>query len=163
MAVRIAAVPPVTIIPGITHTAFVDDLGTIDASCALIANNPAANLLNLRTNDPISQVRTLSGRTSGTKLDLTKYSVFDYQMRRKAESLQYRKNQTGSSKKKQFAQISKAKGGSYYYSSKDLIQEISTDCSNLDVIIRPPTNSGVRDYKYPGYYYDVKVPYLPSL
>ncbi len=163
MAVRIAAVPPVTIIPGITHTVFVDDLGTIDASCALIVNDPDANLLNLRTNDPISQVQTLSGRTIGTRLELTKYSFFDYQMRRKSESLQYRKNQSGSSKKNQFAQISKAKGGSYYYSSKDLMQEINTDCSNLDVVIRPPTNSGVRDYKFPGYYYDVKVPYLPSL
>ena len=163
MAGRIAAVPPVTIIEGITHTAFVDNLGTIDASCALIANDPDANLLNLRTNDPVSQVRSLSGRTSGTKLDLTKYSFFDYQMRRKSESLQYRKNQTGNSKKKQFAQISKATGGSYYYSSQDLMQQINIDCSNLDVVIRPSTNSGVRDYKYPGYYYDVKVPYLPSL
>jgi hypothetical protein len=163
MAGRIAAVPPVTIIPGITHTSFVDNLGTIDASCALIANVPQANLLGLRTNDAISQVRSLSGRNTGTKLDFTRYSFFDYQMRRKSETLQYKKNQADNSKKKQFAQISKTKGGSYYYSSKDLTQRLYTDCPNLDVIIRPSTNSGVRDYKYPGYYYDVKVPYLPSL
>lgn len=165
MAVRIAPVPGIQfdIIDGITHTFFLDNSGNIDPSCNTIVNNPEGNLLGLRSNDAISQVRTLSGRTSGTKLDLTKYSVFDYQMRRKAESLQYRKNQTGVSKKKQFAQVSKSMGGSYYYSSKDLIQEISTDCSNLDVIIRPPTNSGVRDYKYPGYFYDVRIPYLSSL
>ena len=163
MAARIAPVPAVPVIDGITHTVFLDNAGNIDASCALFANSPDGNLLGLRSNDPISQVRTLSGRTNGTKLDLTKYSVFDYQMRRKAESLQYRKNQTSNSKKNQFAQISKAKGGSYYYSSKDLMQQINIDCSNLDVVIRPSTNSGVRDYKYPGYYYDVKVPYLPSL
>jgi hypothetical protein len=160
---RVAAVPPITIIPGITHTTYVDSAGTIDASCALIVNDPNANLLNIRSNDAISQVRTLNGRNSGTKLDLTKYSFFDYQMRRKSEALQYRKNQSTSSKKTQFAYISKAKGGSYYYSSKDLTQQISTDCPNLDVVIRPPTNSGVHDYKYPGYYYDAKVPYLPSL
>jgi len=160
---RVAAVPPITIIPGITHTTFVDDAGTIDASCALIVNDPAANLLNIRSNDPISQVRTLSGRNTGIKVDLTRYSFFDYQMRRKSESLQYRKNQSTSSKKQQFAQISNTKGGSYYYSNKDLIQSKFTDCSNLDVIIRPPTNSGVHDYKYPGYYYDRKIPYLPSL
>ena len=160
---RVAAVPPITIIPGITHTAFVDNAGTIDASCALIVNDPVANLLNIRSNDAVSQVRSLSGRNTGTKMDLTRYSFFDYQMRRKSETLQYRKNQSTNSKKTQFSYISKAKGGSYYYSSKDLTQRISTDCSNLDVVIRPPTNSGVHDYKYPGYYHDIKVPYLPSL
>jgi hypothetical protein len=152
-----------TIIPGITHTVFVDDLGNIDASCALFVNDPEINLLRLRSNDPISQIITLTGRTSGTKVDLTRYSFFDYQMRRKSETLQYKKNQSDSSKKKQYAQISKTKGGSYYYSSKDLNQRLYTDCPNSDVIIRPPTNSGVHDYKYPGYYYDVNVPYLPSL
>lgn len=152
-----------TIIPGITHTVFVDDLGNIDASCALFVNDPEINLLRLRSNDPISQIITLNGRTSGTKLDLTRYSFFDYQMRRKSETLQYKKNQSDTSKKKQYAQISKSKGGSYYYSSKDLSEKLYRDCPNSDVIIRPPTNSGVRDYKYPGYYYDVKIPYLPSL
>jgi hypothetical protein len=152
-----------TIIRGITHTTFVDNSGNIDASCNTIVNNPIANLLGLRSNDPISQVRTLNGRNTGTKLDFTRYSFFDYQMRRKSESLQYRKNQSDTSKKKQYAQISKTTRGSYYYSSQDLIQKMSTDCSNLDVIIRPPTNSGVHDYKYPGYYFDRKVPYLPSL
>ena len=152
-----------TLIPGITHTAFVDDQSTIDASCALIVNNPDTNLLRLRTNDATSQVRTLNGRNTGTKVDLTRYSFFDYQMRRKSESLQYKNNQSDDSKKKQYAQISKTKGGSYYYSSKDLTQRVYTNCPNLDVIIRPPTNSGVRDYKYPGFYFDRKVPYLPSL
>jgi len=152
-----------TIIPGITHTVFVDNLGNIDASCALIVNDPDVNLLRLRSNNPLSQVITLNGRTSGTKVELTRYSFFDYQMRRKAESLQYRKNQSDSSKKKQFAQISKFTSGSYYYSSNDFTQRLYTDFLELDVIIRPPTNSGVRDYKYPGYYFDRRVPYLPSL
>ena len=152
-----------TIIPGITHTALVDNLGNIDASCNVIVNDPVSNLLRLRSNDPISQVITLIGRTNGTKVDLTRYSFFDYQMRRKSETLQYKKNQSDISKKKQYAQISKTTRGSYYYSSRDLTQGLNRDCPNLDVIIRPPTNSGVHDYKYPGYYYDVKVPYLPSL
>ena len=152
-----------TIIPGITHTVLVDNLGNIDASCNIIVNDPESNLLRLRSNDPISQITTLIGRTNGTKVDLTRYSFFDYQMRRKSETLQYKKNQTDNSKKKQYAQISKTKGGSYYYSSRDLTQGLNRDCPNLDVIIRPPTNSGVHDYKYPGYYYDVKVPYLSSL
>jgi hypothetical protein len=166
MAARIAPVPAVPIINGITHTVFLDDAGNIDASCALFANSPEGNLLGLRSNDPISQVRSLNGRTTGTKVDLTRYSFFDYQMRRKSESLQYRKNQSDTSIKKQYSQISKTKSGSYYYSNKDLIQKLNKECPNLDdldVVIRPPTNSGVRDYKYPGYYFDRKVPYLPSL
>jgi len=163
MAARIAPVPAVPVIDGITHTVFLDNAGNIDASCALFANSPDGNLLGLRSNDPISQVRTLNGRTSGTRVDLTRYSFFSYQMRRKSESLQYRKNQSENSKKTQFARISKTPTGSYYYSSKDLSQSSNRDCPNLDGIIRPPTNSGVHDYKYPGYYHDRKVPYLPSL
>ena len=162
MAARIAAVPPVTVIPGITHTVFVDDAGTVDASCALIVNVPGANLLDLRSMDNTTQVRSISGRLSGTRLDLSRFSVFDYQMRRKAETLQYRKNQTGFSKKKQYSQISNIGG---LYSEQVLTRIVNTNCSiiDIDAIIRPPTNSGVYDYKYPGYYYDKSVPYLPSL
>lgn len=165
MATRIAPVPGIQfdIIDGITHTVFLDNSGNIDPSCNTIVNNPLGNLLRLRSNDPISQVRILNGRTIGTRVDLTRYSFFDYQMRRKSESLQYRKNQSDNSKKTQFAQISKTKGGSYFYSSKDLTQDLNRECPNLDVINRPPTNSGVRDYKYPGYYFDRRIPYLPSL
>jgi hypothetical protein len=162
MAARIAAVPPVTVIPGITHTVFVDDAGTVDVSCALIVNIPGANLLNLRSMNNVNQVRSISGRLSGTKLDLTRYSEFDYQMRRKAETLQYRKNQTGFSKKKQYSRISNIGG---LYSEQVLTRVVNTKCSiiDTDAIVRPPTNSGVYDYKYPGYYYDKSVPYLPSL
>ena len=163
---RVAAVPPVIIVPGITHTFLVDDLGTLDASCAEIVNDPNNNLLNLRVMDPTSRITTLNGRLTGTKVDLTKFSFFDYQMRRKAESLQYRKNQSYLSKKQQYSKITKSTSGSYYYSSKDITQLLNSqnlNCPNLDVIVRVPTNSGVHDYKYPGYYYDANVPYLPSL
>lgn len=165
MATRIPAVPAFTPISGITHTVFVDNSGNIDASCALFVNVQDANLLELRRMDPTSEVRTLQGRLTGSKLDLTKHTFFDYQMRRKAESLQYKKNQLGISKKQQTAQISKTRSGSYYYSSRDLTQSLQNNlnCPNLDVIIRPPTNSGINDNKYPGYYYDITVPYLSSL
>ena len=160
---RIAAVPPITVIPGITHTVFVDNAGTVDASCALIVNVPGANLLNLRSMNNTNQVTSINSRTIGTRLDLSRFSVFDYQMRRKAETLQYRKNQTGFSKKKQYSQISNIGG---LYSEQVLTRIVSNlNCSiiDIDVVVRPPTNSGVHDYKYPGYYYDKSVPYLPSL
>ena len=76
-----AAVP---VVPGITHTVFVDDLGAIDISCVGIVDVPGASLIGLRQMDPTSRITSLNGRTSGTKLDLTKFSVFQYKMRRKA-------------------------------------------------------------------------------
>ena len=156
------------VVPGITHTVFVDDLGVTNPSCVGIVDVPGASLLNLRSMPAQSQIFSLNGRTIGNKLDLTKFTLLDYQMRRKAEILKYKKNQSNPSlsKKLQYAKASTATGGSYYSSSKDLIAKINnnlTNCSNLDKIVRPPTNSGVHDYKYPGYFYNVSVPYLPNL
>jgi hypothetical protein len=158
---------PIEVTAGITHTVFVDDLGNLlNASCAEYVNAPGASLLKLRQMAPISQIISLAGRTPINRLDLTQVTLFDYEMRRKAETLQHKKNQSGFSKKKQYADISKTKSGSYFFSSsRDLNQRIinNLDCPSLDKIIRPPTNSGIRDYKYPGYYYDVDVPYYPKL
>jgi len=156
------------VVPGITHTVFVDDLGVTNPSCVGIVDVPGASLLNLRSMPPQSQILSLNGRISGMKLDLTEFSLLDYQMRRKAEILQHKKNQTNPSvsKKLQYAKASNATGGSYYYSNKDLITKLNnnlSNCSNLDKIVRPPTNSGIHDYKYPGYFYNVSVPYLPNL
>jgi hypothetical protein len=157
----------ITIIPGITHTSLVDNSGNIDASCNLIVNDPIANLLKLRTMNQRSQIISLNGRAIGQRLDLTKFSFNDYQMRRKAETLQYRKNQTGFSKKQQYSKISNIGG---QYSNQYLNRLVNPDLTkckdpvpNLDIITRPPPNSGVHDYKFPGYYYDARIPYLNSL
>jgi hypothetical protein len=110
-------------------------------------------------------VTTLIGRSSGYTVPIGKFSFEDYTMRRKAEVLQYKKNKTPLSSKQQFAKIATTKSGSYYYSSQDLTQNINRglNCPNLDVIPRPPTNSGIHDFKFPGYYYDEYVNYLPQL
>jgi len=161
-----AAIFPIQVREGITHTVFVDDLGNLlNVSCADFVNVPGASLIQLRQMKPESQITEINGRLTGNKLNFTTNTLFDFEMRRKAETLQHKKNQSGFSKKKQFAQISKTVSGSYYYSSKDLTQRLvnQLDCPSLDTIIRPPTNSGIHDYKYPGYYYDVSVPYLPNL
>ena len=155
----------IPVVPGITHTFLVDDLGVTDPSCVGIVDIAGASLLNLRTMNPESQITTLNGRLIGTRVDLTRFSFFDYTMRRKAETLQYRKNQAPLSKKQQYASVSHTKNGSFYYSSRDVTQNLVNrlNCPNLNVIVRPPTNSGINDYKYPGYYYDVNVPYFPKL
>jgi len=158
---------PIEVTAGITHTVFVDDLGNLlNASCAEFVNAPGASLLKLRQMAPISQITEINGRLTGNKVVFTTNTLFDYEMRRKAETLQHKKNQSGFSKKKQFADISRTRSGSYFFSSsRDLNQRIinQLDCPSSDTIIRPPTNSGIRDYKYPGYYYDINVPYYPSL
>jgi hypothetical protein len=163
MTEPITITPGKTIFPGISHTKFVDDTGAIivDASCVNIINVPGANLLSLRLMNQVSQPTTLQGRQRGTILNLNIFSYSDYQMRRKAEILQYKKNQTPLSKKKQYSQISNS-GGSYSIQSLRKIVD-SENCPNSDTIVRPPTNSGVYDYNYPGYYYDANVPYLSSL
>jgi hypothetical protein len=86
------------------------------------------------------------------------YSLTDYSMRQKAETLQYRKNQIPLSIKQQYGNL--ANNGSYFYSSRDVSQRIKSklDCPRLELIVTPPTNSGVHDYKFPGYYLDNSVP-----
>ena len=141
----------------ITHSVLVDNLGNfINVSCA-----DYTGLLLLRTMNP--PITTRDGRNTGVVLNLNKISLDSFTMRRKAETLQYRKNQTHLSKKQQFANISKINSGSYY-SSKDVLERLKNnlECSNLDLILKPPTNSGIHDYKSSGYYYDAKIPYIPN-
>jgi hypothetical protein len=158
----------INIVDGITHTVFLnsigDNLAVVDPSCVGIVDVNGASLLTLRTMDPPSQITTLVGRTTGQPVNLILFSYFDYEMRRKAETLKHNQNKMDISKKQQYSKISQATGGSYYYSSQQLTRiKNNLNCPNSDVVIRPPTNSGVHDYKYLGYYYDKRVPYLPSL
>ncbi len=143
----------------ITHSILVDNLGVLNASCS----TDFAPLVLLRTMNP--PIITRYGRTNGTKLNFNTTSLDSYNMRRKAETLQYRKNQSHLSKRQSFATISKTISGSYYYSNIDLLQRLedNLNCPNLDLMIKPPTNSGIHDYKSSGYYYDVKIPFLTQL
>jgi len=161
-----AAVFPIPVTSGITHTVFVDNSGNLlNASCAEYVNADGASLIQLRQMAPQSQITSLDGRIIGNTLNFTRFTLFDYEMRRKAETLQHTKNKMGVSKKQHFSSLSNSPAGSYQYSSKMVMDKLKSnlDCPNMDTIIRPPTNSGIRDYKYPGYYYDINVPYFPGL
>jgi len=139
----------------ITHSILVDDAGVLrtDISCI-----DYSGLALLRTMTPPNITRT--GRLPNLVMIFSTYKQSDYDMRKKAETLQYRKNQTPFSIKSQFSQVSK--NGSYYYSSQEVLQRIKTGlvCPNLDLIVRPPTNSGIRDYKFTGYYLNNNVPLI---
>ena len=95
-----AAIFPIQVREGITHTVFVDDLGNLlNASCADFVNVPGASLIQLRQMKPESQITEINGRLTGNKLNFTTNTLFDFEMRRKAETLQHKKNQSGFSKK----------------------------------------------------------------
>lgn len=136
----------------ITHSILVDAAGVLltDVSCV-----DYSGLIALRTT-PI-QITTRIGRKPTLIMSNT-YSLTDYSMRQKAETLQYRKNQIPLSIKQQYGNL--ANNGSYFYSSRDVSQRIKSklDCPRLELIVTPPTNSGVHDYKFPGYYLDNSVP-----
>uniref|UniRef100_A0A6C0ETG7 Uncharacterized protein n=1 Tax=viral metagenome TaxID=1070528 RepID=A0A6C0ETG7_9ZZZZ len=136
----------------ITHSVLVDAAGVLrtDISCV-----DYSGLIAIRTN-PI-QITTRVGRKPSLIMDIT-YSVNDYNMRKKADTLQYTKNKLPLTKKQQYGRLSD--NGSYFYSNQELIQKKQSelDCPSLDLIVRPPTNSGIHDYKFPGYYLNNSIP-----
>jgi hypothetical protein len=140
-----------------THSILVDAAGVLKTTCV-----DYSGLAKLRSMSvPISRV----GRQRSMFIDFEKYSVDDYAMRQKAQTLQYTKNQNTLTKKQQYGNITQSKGGSYFFSSRDVSQRIVSNliCPSLDLSVTPPTNSGVHDYKFPGYYLDNNVPLIPSL
>jgi hypothetical protein len=98
------------------------------------------------------------------------------QMRRKAETLRYRKNANDPgillSKKEQFNDVVKT-GGIYNFSQARLAKLLEENndtvpCSigfnnGQPVLITPPYKSGIVDTQFEGYYMDPYVTYYPSL
>jgi hypothetical protein len=148
-----------------------------------------APLLILRTigsSGTIIPITTLDGRTTGksisfstnnneSNVDFTRNSYEELKMRRKAEVLTYTigSNATGIklSNNNKYNSIVKTGGYNNYSNSKlKLIQTqnngiVPSSClpQNRIYIISPPSNSGVVDYKTPGYYLDPYVDYNPYL
>ena len=141
-------------------------------------------LINLRTvgsnpNNPIPPVTDLIGRTSGNNIQFniglgTSYDSL--QMRRKAETLQFRKNANDPgivlSKKNNYKEVIKT-GGVYQFSQAQLTRLLaenndSVPCSigfnnGQPVGVTPPSKSGIIDTTFEGYYLNPYVTYYPSL
>ena len=148
-------------------------------------NNPAFRaLINLRTvgsnpNNPITPITTIVGRTSGNNIQFNMGIGTSYEslsMRRKAEVLKY-KNSTNTpgitlTSKKKYATVVK-NGGVNRYSKlkiKQLLEENngSLPCdiginNGQPLVITPPSNSGIVDSNFEGYYLNPYLPYYPSL
>jgi len=158
---------------------------------SVVATNPAClqnpayrGLINLRTvgsnpSNPIKPILTILERSTGSniKFNIGLGTSFDsLQMRRKAETLQYRKNANDPgivlSKKGQFKDVV-VTGGSYNFSRAQLARLLEENndaipCSigfnnGQPVLITPPSKSGIIDTQFEGYYLDPYVTYYPSL
>jgi hypothetical protein len=133
---------------------------------SILSLNPACTsdpeynrLIQLRTlgsnpNNPIPPVTTLVGRTSGENILFTDIRTYDARkMRRKVGVLQY--NSTThihgdtKTKKQIYSQLASVKGASQY--SQSLLKKIESQNCEEAPILRPPTNSGIRDTTFPGY------------
>jgi hypothetical protein len=147
--------------------------------------NPAfRGLIQLRTygsnpNNPITPITTLVGRLQGNQIPFNVGLGSDYEslkMRRKAETLKFRnsKNNPGVelSTKQLFTNIVK-NGGAYHFSRTRLLQLLKANNGNLPcdigvnngnpITVTPPSNSGINDSTFEGYYLNPYVPYFASL
>lgn len=160
-------------------------------SPSVIATNPKCilnpafqSLIQLRTvgsnqTNPNIPITTLVGRTQGIQIVFNVGLGSDYEslkMRRKAETLKFRNspNNPGMilTNKDLFANIVKY-GGAYHFSKARLKQLLKDNNGKLpcDIginngypfVITPPTNSGIHDSTFEGYYLNPYVNYYPSL
>jgi hypothetical protein len=106
-------------------------------------------------------ITTLDGRLRGNDISFNTTSYEEYKMRRKAETLQYKRLETTyQTKKTQFANIV---NNGKSYSQAQLKKIANTQQQNCPIIEYPATNSGVNaEYKMK-YYYNTNIKYLPSL
>jgi hypothetical protein len=143
--------------------------------------NPAFSaLIALRTygsnpSNPIIPITTLVGRTQGSQVKIAPELGISYEelkMRRKAEVLEYKSTETSHigafTKKQNFSNLAN-NGGSYYYSKARINKLIKESNCKIGVdngsplVKTPPTNSGIVDPHFEGYYLNPYIPYYPSL
>ena len=112
-------------------------------------------LVDLRQGKAAVNVPTTSlvGReTLQTNLFVNNLTYADLTMRRKAEVLQYNRNSTKDSQKAIFSKMQFRKK----------MRNIDR-FKNCPTIIYPPSNSGVKDVIFSGYYYNKDVPFYDSI
>jgi hypothetical protein len=160
------------------NTGITQSVVTKNSNC--LSNNAFIGLINLRTvgsnpSNPIIPVTTLVGRSQGSQVKFDPGIGMSYEelkMRRKAEILKYKNlvNTPGVTytKKQTFSNIVNA-GGSYHYSKTKLLQLAREEsCRNTINNGNPlektkPSNSGIIDPSFEGYYLNTNIPYYTSL
>ncbi len=155
----------------ITQSVTIGDCSNNEAYSGLIQLRTTGNSIAVRI--PIT---TLEGRTTGQNVKFDTGTTYeDYKMRRKAEVLKYRHGNNAPgivlTNKNTYRNVIKT-GGSNSYSSTRLKQIIAENNGSIPekcliqsnvLVVSTPSQSGVRDYKIPGYYLNPNVNYYPSL
>ena len=144
-------------------------------------NNPAfTGLINLRTvgsnpSNPITPITTLVGRTQGSQVRINPGEGMSYEvlkMRRKAEILKYKNLESNPgvtfTKKQALSNVVKVGGSSRYSQAKikKLLEEQNCKVGlnqGIPLEKTPPSNSGIIDPTFEGYYLNTYIPYYPSL
>jgi hypothetical protein len=149
-----------------------------------VANPAYQALIQLRTigsntGDPIEPITSLEGRLRGTQIPFNVGLGSDYEslkMRRKAETLKFRNSANNPgivlSTKELYASVMK-NGGPSRFSKAKLAQVLKANNGKLPcdiginngnpIVITPPSNSGIHDSTFEGYYLNPYVAYYPSL
>lgn len=110
-------------------------------------------LVDLRSGAKSIPITDITGRIQlESNIFIGGIAYEDYAMRRKAEALQYNKNRTSESQKVIFSKMQFRKR----VRNVDLTK-------NCPVLVFPPSNSGVTDLKFSGYYLNKEVPFRISL
>jgi hypothetical protein len=128
-------------------------------------NYPYLGLIQLRTvgankYNPIIPITTLNGRTNGyggnLKFDENTllFSTYeDLKMRRKAEYLKYRGVNNVGFKSNEFSSMVSNQARKIYSSAK--LKQIASSNATItcnSAVLTPPSNSGIRDPNFAGYY-----------
>lgn len=110
-------------------------------------------LVDLRQGANSIPITDIVGRTSvQSDIFINGLRYDDLAMRRKAEVLQYNGNSNKDSQKNLFSKMQFRK------KMKNIDRS-----ANCPTIVYPPSNSGVKDVVFSGYYYNSTVPYYPSI
>ncbi len=152
-------------------------------NCTQDPQNAYEGLIKLRTTGNSIAVRvpitSLEGRLTGQNVKFNTADIGtsyeDYKMRRKAEVLKYRHGTNAPgivlTNKASYNNLVNNRTSNSYSSTrlKQIIEQnngnIPEKCLNQSRmwVMSTPSQSGVRDYKTPGYYLDPYIPYYPSL
>jgi len=149
-----------------------------------VSNTAFQGLIQLRTigsnpNNPIQPITTLVGRTQGNQIPFNIGLGSDYEslkMRRKAETLKFRNSNNNPgvtlTTKELYSHMVKF-GGAYHFSKTRLKQLLKENNGTLPcnigvnngnpIVITSPSNSGIHDSTFEGYYLNPYVAYYPSL
>jgi len=123
-------------------------------------------LVQLRTvgsdpSNPIIPVTSLDGRTQGANIKFDEIRTYEeYKMRRKVEVLMH-KNGHGKSKNLNYSRFSNVKGSG---PSQSKVKEVfASGCNVKEAGILPPSHSGIRDTRFPGYILNRNIPFQSFL